>query len=583
MLLSMLEAQRLWRVRPVPDDLVAELEHDLGLSALTARLLAGRGIDSASTAEHFLRKRLQDLLPPDSMRDMPVAAKRFAQAIEQRERILIHGDYDVDGSTATVLLKQFCRCLSHDAVGWIPDRRIDGYGLSEASLEAVRQEQAQLMVTVDCGIADQGWAARIEETGCQVIITDHHLPQDQLPRCTAVCNPNQPDCRYPDKGLAGVGVAWKLCWATAKVLCGSDRVTDRLREFLLDSLALVAIGTVADCAPLAGENRILVHHGLQALAASRNPGLRAILAQTRLEEGPITANDVGWKIGPLLNASGRLGSALRNVSLLCAENIDEATHLLREIVGENEERRRLTMLLADEIAEEIERNHDYEQRLSLVFSGDGWHQGVVGIVASRLSERYQKPTAVIGIVDGIAKGSLRTVPGVHLGQAIEACRDHLLAGGGHAMAAGICLEPERVPDFIQAFEDHFQQHFPAGLPAAGTDYDADTGILSLQNGFMKELQSLEPFGTGNPAPVIRVRGCRFAGRPDLFGRDGKHLRGAITDAEGGMQQMIAWSAGSRLSDFCRVGAQFDLLLKPEINHWRGRSQLQLLFVDGCGL
>ncbi|MFW5845757.1 MAG: single-stranded-DNA-specific exonuclease RecJ [Planctomycetota bacterium] len=577
----MLQAKRRWCANTAPEELVDELENDLGVARLTARLLANRGIRDADHASRFMRKQLKDLERPERMRDLGRAAARFATAIEDRETILVHGDYDVDGSTATALMKQFCRCCSHDAIAWIPHRRIDGYGLSEASLLAVQEHGATLMVTVDCGIADHGWAARIEsQTGCDVIITDHHLPQGGLPDCTAVCNPNRPDCDYPDKGLAGVGVAWKLCWATARLLSGGEKVTDRLRAFLLDSLSLVAIGTVADCAPLDGENRILVHHGLKALQATGNHGLRALLGTCRLDQGLVQASDIGWRIGPLLNASGRLGSALRNVQLLCAETAEEAQSLLDAIVIENDERRRLTQELCDAVFDEIESNPSWSERHTLVFAGDGWHQGVVGIVASRLVDRYQKPAAVIGIDAELGKGSLRTIPDVDLGVAIDACRSVLVGGGGHAMAAGLTILPERVPDFIAAFEEHVRQRFPGGLPTPGTRYDCQARIGELDGDFFREYEALAPFGTANPSPVLCVRGVRFAARPGVFGRGSNHLRGALTDRGGGLQQLIAWNTKPLMGELCKPGCAFDMLLRPEINAWRGRCEPRLQYVDG---
>ena len=336
---------RVWRERPFADDLATELVNELALSPMSARILAARKIHSLEEAKRYLAKRLADVHNPSALLGMDTASSVFAAAINKRETILIHGDYDVDGSTATTLLVQFIRELGLKAVPWIPHRRIDGYGLGESSLQAVQEHGASLMITVDCGIADHGWAQRIEEqTDCKVIITDHHLPQGELPNCHAVVNPNQPDCSYPDKGLAGVGVAWKLAWATACKLVESERLPEALRNFLMESLALVAIGTVADCAPLDGENRILVHHGLKALAATKSPGLRALLDQARFSK-QLKPDDIGWRIAPLLNASGRLGSAMRNVHLLTAEDAEEADKWLAEIVSENDERRRLSQSL----------------------------------------------------------------------------------------------------------------------------------------------------------------------------------------------------------------------------------------------
>ncbi|MBA2479106.1 MAG: single-stranded-DNA-specific exonuclease RecJ [Planctomycetes bacterium] len=576
----MLTPVRPWAGKEPPSDVVAELEHELRVGRITARLLALRGVQGPDQANSYFAKRLQDLHRPELMLGIDVAAQRFAKAINERERILVHGDYDVDGSTAASLLALFARACGHEATAWIPHRRIDGYGLGEASLLAVTEHRAQLMITVDCGIADHGFAARIEsETGCTVVITDHHLPQSSLPACTAVCNPNQPGCTYPDKGLAGVGVAWKLAWATAKVLCGSDKITPQLREFLLGSLALVAVGTVADCAVLTGENRILVHHGLLALARTQNPGLRSLLEHTRLAEA-VTAGDVGWKLGPLLNAAGRVGSAMANIRLLTARSQIEAIESLNQIVVENEERKRLTQILTDDLIARMESDPLAQMRASVVFAGEGWHQGVVGIVASRLVDRFGKPAAVIAIADGIGKGSLRSIPRVHLGEAIEACRAHLLKGGGHAMAAGLSIDAGSIAAFTEAFERHVGARVPAGHGAPRTDYDGEALIGELDQEFFQSLERMAPFGIANPEPVIRLKQVSFVSRPRLFGKDGGHLKGALTDAGGGMREFLAWRVKKQFMDFSTTGSRFDVLVRPEAGRWRGELTPRLVFVDG---
>lgn len=579
----MLTPSRAWQRRAVVPDLVSELEHELGVSRLVATLLAIRGVEGAQQASAWLGKRMQDLHRPGLMAGMEAAAQRLAQAINRRERILIHGDYDVDGSTSASLLALFIRTCSHEATVWIPHRRIDGYGLSDSSLEAVKAHQAQLMVTVDCGIADGGWAARIEaEAGCDVIITDHHLPQGYLPRCTAVINPNRPDCAYPDKHLAGVGVAWKLAWATAMVLSGSERVTDRLRSFLMGSMALVAVGTVADCAPLDGENRILVHHGLRELARTDNPGLRALLAETGLEGEQPTAGDVGWKLSPLLNASGRMDSAMANIELLTARDAATAAPVLERIVAGNDERRRITQTLTQDLIALAEGDPALASRATLVFAGDGWHQGIVGIVASRLVDRFGKPSAVIAVNDGAAKGSLRSIAAVHLGEAIDACRHTLTRGGGHAMAAGITLEPGSVEAFREAFERHVASRVAPGSMVPRTDYDADISLSELDGDFLASLEAMGPFGMGNREPVLRLAAASFAGRPRLFGKEGDHVKGPLTDAGGTMKELLAWKAKAIFADLAAPGARLDLLVRPEINRWQGSSQLRLVYIDGQG-
>jgi single-stranded-DNA-specific exonuclease len=577
----MLTPSRAWQCRQTMPDLVAELEHDLGVSRLVATLLALRGVAGADHARAWMAKRLQDLHKPGLMAGMEVAAQRLARAINQHERILIHGDYDVDGSTSASLLALFCRACSHEATVWIPNRRIDGYGLSDSSLEAARTHNAQLMVTVDCGIADGGWAKRIEqETGCDVIVTDHHLPQGYLPECTAVVNPNRPDCTYPDKHLAGVGVAWKLAWATAMVLCGSEKVSERLRAFLTDALALVAVGTVADCAPLDGENRILVHHGLRELARTSNPGLRALLAEARLDGEAPSAGDIGWKIAPLLNASGRMDSAMANIELLTARDAATVAPVLERIVAGNDERRRITQTMTADLIAQAEADPALASRATLVFAGEGWHQGIVGIIASRLVDRFGKPAAVIAINDGLAKGSLRSIASVHLGEAIDACRGVLQRGGGHALAAGITLDPGKVGEFRDAFERHVATRIAPGSLVPRTDYDSEVQLAELDGDFLDQFQAMAPFGTGNREPLLRLAKASFAGRPRLFGKDGDHLKGPLTDAGGGMKELTAWRGKAIFGEVASPGRQLDLLVRPEVNRWQGSTSLRLVFVDG---
>ncbi len=578
----MLTPTRTWKARQPPEDIVRELEHDLGVSALTARLLAARGVQGGTDARTYLGHRLADLHAPELMAGMADAARLFAEAIAGRKRILIHGDYDVDGSTAASLLALFARACGHEAIVFIPHRRIDGYGLGEASLAAVVEQRAELMITVDCGISDAGFGARIEaETGCVVVITDHHLPPATLPNVRAVCNPNRTDCTYPDKALAGVGVAWKLAWATAKVLSGSvetdGKVSPRLREFLLDSTALVALGTISDCAALTGENRILVHHGLLALARSGSPGLRALLVQARMD-GAIEATDVGWRLGPLLNAAGRVGSAMDNITLLTATSADVAGAALAGIVSENEERKRLTLALTAELTARAAQPES-AARSSLVFAGENWHQGVVGIVAGRLCEQFAKPACVIAINDGVGKGSLRTTALVPLDQALNACRAHLIKGGGHAMAAGISIEPGKVADFSAAFEA-FVAARTGSAHGPHTEHDGHAQIGELDSDFFTALAGMAPFGIANPEPLLRIDDVAFVTRPRLFGATGDHVRGAVSDRGGGLRELLAWRGKDLFPGFSAQGARFDLLVRPKSETWRGAVQTRLVYVDG---
>jgi single-stranded-DNA-specific exonuclease len=560
---------------------VQELEHELGLPRLMARILTHRGVVGAAEADRFLAKRWRDLEAPESLAGMEAAAARFAWAIQNRERILIHGDYDVDGCTATSLLTRFVRLFRHQATPWVPHRRIDGYGMGEASAQAVKEHKARLMVTVDCGANDHGLAHRIEsELSCDVIVTDHHPLCGALPECTAVVNPLQNGCSSRCKHLAGVGVAWKLAWATARLLCASEKLPEDIRAFMLDSLSLVAVGTIADCMPLTGENRILVHHGLIALDNTRMTGLLALKELTGLPQ-PADSDGVAWKLCPPINAAGRLGSALPAIMLLTTEDAAQAQSIAKEIASENEERRRLTEILTRDILDEIAANpKNYADRMSLVFAGDGWHPGVVGIVAARIAEKCCKPTAIIALDGAEGKGSLRSFGGVSLDKAIEACRDVLIRGGGHAMAAGISLNTAQVAAFTQAFEAQVRAQKPGGLPGAGFTYDGCCTVKELDDRLFQDLLRLAPFGNSNTAPLVRVDRAFFSGRPDTVGKDGDHLRAALTDAGGGLRQLMAFKARSRWPNLSEPGARFDLLVRPETSVFRGERQYRLILVDG---
>jgi single-stranded-DNA-specific exonuclease len=347
---------------------------------------------------------------------------------------------------------------------------------------------------------------------------------------------------------------------------------------LLDSLALVALGSVADCAPLINNNRILVHHGLKALERTTLPGLKALLQSCDLWGQPLTANDVSWKLSPLLNAAGRLGEADHTIELLCATDDASAKKLANQLHKDNEQRRRLTSVLADDLKSQVSAMQELPE--GLVFAGEGWHPGVIGIAAARICEDHQRPTAVIAVNDGIGRGSLRAPPGLRLDQALDDCRDLLISGGGHAAAAGLSISIDNIPLFSERFAAAIASQQPDGAQASPLVYDCRAAIGDLNGDFFADLQRLGPFGHGNPEPTLLIERACINGKPNCFGKKGDHLRAALTDPHGGMRQLLAWNLGERLNAFLQPNAAFDLIVRPERNWYRGELYPQLVLVDG---
>lgn len=574
-----------WEWRCKDERRALGLAQRLGLPEPVARALEARGIDEAA-AETFLTPSLREQLPdPSCLKDMDAAAARILDAVRRREKVAIFGDYDVDGATSAALLSRFFAAIGLAVQIYVPDRLKEGYGPNAAALLGLKRQGIDLVVTVDCGISAHGPLEAAREAGLEVIVVDHHAAEPQLPPAVAVVNPNRLDDRSGLGQLAAVGVAFLLVVAVNRALRNAGWYGEgRPEPNLLQWLDLVALGTVCDVVPLTGLNRALVAQGLKVMASRRGVGLRALADVSRLDEKP-TAYHLGFLLGPRVNAGGRVGEAGLGARLLSTEDPAEAAAIAAQLEAWNEERRATEAQVLEQAIEQVESGPPAEGMIFV--TGEGWHPGVIGIVASRLKERYGLPALVLALQDdGLAKGSGRSVRGLDLGAAVLAARQAglLVNGGGHPMAAGLTVAAESV-EALRAF---LQPRLAAELarlawqPALGLD-----GALAprgAHNGLLQSLERLAPFGTANPEPRWALSNVRIV-RADPVGREGAHLRMIACGDDGHRMKAIAFRAfESPLGEALQHGGQGRLVHlagKLRADAWSGAEAVQLLVDDAA--
>ena len=533
---------------------------------VVCQLLAARGVHSVDGAKRFLRPTLDQVESPERMTDLPRAADRLAQAVVRGEPILVHGDYDVDGICSTTLMTKVLRGLGGVVTPFIPDRIADGYDLGPAGVAAAQRVGATVVLTCDCGTSAHAAATALRALGIDLIITDHHLPSGALPEAFAVVNPKRVDCPSADKDLAAVGVAYKLARAVV-ARCGGDPAAV---EGLLD---LVALATIADVAPLRGENRVFARLGLAQLAASAHPGIRSLLRAARLDGKPLTAGRVGFTLAPRLNALGRLGQAIRGVELLLAEDEATANVIARECEELNAERQELNRRMLEEALREVE-TLDLDATWGIVLAREGWHPGVIGIVASRLVEATARPVMMVAVQDGVGKGSGRSIPALDLHGVLADCRDLVVRFGGHRAAAGLTIEAARLPAFAERFDAQVRSRLTTDDLVPTLRTDLELAIDAVDETLERGLRHLEPFGVGNPGPIFVSRGVRIARGPRRIGTDGVKL---ALETPNGPLEGICWE-GARAEGIA-VGATVDIAYKLEANEYQGRRTLQAVIQD----
>ena len=501
------------------------------------------------------------------MLGLDVAVARLARAVRQGETVLVHGDYDVDGICSTTLLTRAIRGFGGRVVPFIPRRLEDGYDLTMAGVRAAIDAGAKVVVTCDCGTNALEPVAALCRAGIDVIVSDHHLPSGPLPDCLAVLNPKRPGCDYPDKDLAAVGVAFKLMIALARELGASENP-------LLRMLDLVALATVADIAPLRGENRVFVRYGLRMMAETDNVGLRALIGAAGLEGKALTAGRVGFILAPRLNAVGRLGHALRGVELLTSTNESEANAIARELEEMNRHRQELdraTLARARVLVDRLDLDATY----GIVLAEEGWHPGVIGIVASRIVEEFARPTVLIALHAGEGKGSGRSISAFDLHAGLSECRDLLVRFGGHRAAAGVTIDAGRVDEFARRFNDVARARLTPADLIPEVRVDLEVSLAQATGELETLLRHFEPFGVGNAGPVLAARGVRLASPPRIVGGDGLRLRLA---GDGVELDALGWGMAARAPELA-AGRTVDVAFRLERDEWNGESRLQARLAD----
>jgi len=557
-----------WVFPPEPDPTAVQaLTRDLHLPPLVCRLLLVRGYSATEPVKDFLRPRLQRLHSPHGLPDAAVAVERLERAVRGAETVLIHGDYDVDGICATTLLTRSLRYFGARPVPFIPRRLEDGYDLSDAGVRAARAVDARVVVTCDCGTSALKPIRALCESGIDVIVTDHHLPGGPLPECLAVLNPKRPGSTYPDRDLAAVGVAFKLMLALAEKL-GANA------NFVYNMLDLVALATIADVAPLRGENRIFARYGLRLMAETPHQGLRALMRASGVDGRPLTAGRIGFILAPRLNAAGRIGHAMLGVELLMSDSEPQANRIARELEEMNRRRQEIDRATLVEARKRVDAL-DLDNTFGIVLGEQGWHPGVIGIVASRIVEETGRPTVLIALDGNEGKGSGRAPLPFDLHAGLSECRDLLIRFGGHKAAAGVSIDASRVDEFAQRFNDVARSKLTPEDLQPELRIDAEISIDQVTDELESLLRHFEPFGVGNPTPVFMSRGVRLSVPPRVVGTDGLKLRiaGSTHDREA-----LGWGMGELASEL-PLEAPIDIAYRLERDTYQGESRLQLRIAD----
>ena len=567
--------RRIWEDVPADADDVARSAAALGVPPVIARLLCQRGLTDLNQARAFLGPCIAQLHDPFLLQDMREATTRILRAVAQQEAIAIHGDYDVDGVTSTAILRRAIELLGGIVSHFLPDRHRDGYGLQPATVERLHAAGARLIISVDCGIRAAEAALRAAELGVDLIITDHHEPDATLPRALAVINPKRTDCRYPEKYLAGVGVALKLVQA---LMSESGRGADYLPHFL----KIAAIGTLADVVPLTGENRVIAHCGLAALSAGRHgAGIEALLSESGLLGKPLDSFHVSFILAPRLNAAGRMGSAEAALDLLLMRGRDadvrgQAQALARKLEEENGRRQAEEAAIVEEARRLVEGDPEIGGQNVLVVAGENWHRGVIGIVASKLVDRYCKPALVLSIADGVAHGSGRSISAFNLLESLESCADVFLKFGGHKHAAGVTLEAARVPELRRRLTAYANERLSPEDLVPRLRIDAPLGLRDISGDVLTGLTRLGPFGASNPKPVFRASPVDLVTPPRKLTE--RHLS-LLFRQEGRSFRAIAWRAADKEEYLSTYRAGLELAYSLEQGEFRGEKTTELTVAD----
>jgi single-stranded-DNA-specific exonuclease len=556
---------------PTPEQLLSanELAEKIGMSPIMACLLIKRGIKTESAAKRFFRPMLNELIDPFLMNDMDVAVDRLNDAMGRKERIMVYGDYDVDGCTAVALVYKFLQQFYSNIEYYIPSRYEEGYGVSIKGIDHAVETGVKLIIVLDCGIKAVEEIAYAKERGIDFIICDHHVPDEVLPPAVAILNPKREDSTYPFKHLCGCGVGFKLMQAFAK---NNGIPFSRL----IPLLDLCAVSIASDLVPVEGENRILAFHGLKQLNQSCSIGLKAIIEICGLTGRELTMSDIVFKIGPRINASGRMQNGVEAVELLVERDLQKALTIATRIDEYNDQRRDVDKQMTEEANEIVARLESQQHQKSIVLYDEGWKKGVVGIVASRLTELYFRPTVVLTVINGMASGSARSVAGFDIYDAIKSCRDLLENFGGHTYAVGLTLKQENIPEFRRRFQEYVSHHIMPEQTQQTLDIDLEVDFQHISKRLLSELKKLAPHGPGNEKPLFMTRNVYDYGTSKVVGRHQEHIKLELVDSKSAVVMNGIAFGQSAAARYIKSKRSFDIVYNIEENTYkRGEVQLQI--------
>ena len=567
------ELAKRWRLKLTDETTVKHLADELKLSPLIARILASRGFTDNDATRCYLSSSLRSDLPsPFEMADMDAAVRRIVDAVRNRQQIGIWGDYDVDGTTGASVLVSFLREIGAQPIYHVPHRIDEGYGLNVEGLKRLRERGARLVVTVDCGISNAKEVAAANDFGLDLVVIDHHQPTDELPPAVAVVNPHRKDCGFPDKGMCAAGLAFYLVIGLRAKLREAGWFKNGVAPDIRHFLDIVTLGTIADMVPLKGVNRTLIKRGLAELGASTRPGVIALKRVAGIPAGDVTAGQVGFRLGPRINAAGRVDYGIKVVELLTTDSSETADRIAQQLEEHNLERRSIEAEVQQHALAQAEAAVAAGKRRSLVLAGEGWHPGVLGIVASRVVERFYRPTVVIGFNDGVGKGSARSIRGFHMVEAFRECAEHLEKFGGHEFAGGLSIRPEQLAPFTEAFEQAAQQTLSAEQLSPLLEIDAQLDFSQLTLPLMRELEVMQPFGVGNPEPVFATFGAEVCDRKVFSAGVRLRLRQAGKIISG-----VVFGVGDDYPG--QPGETLDVAYRLTENQWNGNSSVELKIAD----
>jgi single-stranded-DNA-specific exonuclease len=564
-----------WVFASTENESVDRLKEAQGLSALLAQLMVNRGLGDPDAARVFLDAELDTVHDPFLMLGMDVAVRRIVQAIQNRETVTVYGDYDVDGVTSAALFVHFFRELGAPFDYYLPNRMEEGYGLNEQALETIKARGSKLVITADTGITALSQVAHANKIGMEVIVTDHHqIAVEGLPDALAVLNPHQPDCNYPFKFLSGVGIVFKLAAGIRRGLLDAGWDAEKLPN-LKKHLDLFTLGTIADMAPLIDENHVLTSHGLEALRTSVKPGVIALKSVAGIE-GKVDSSSVGFGMGPRLNAAGRLGQPDRGLHLLVTSDLNEAMEMAKSLEALNEERKETQKWCFEEAEYLLDRQVDLENENVIVLASENFHQGVIGIVAAKLAEKFYRPAILIALVEGKGKGSARSIPTFNLVKAMTQCSEHLIQYGGHAYAAGLNIEQGRVDDFRKAINQVGDEYLTEDCLVAELKVDATLAMQEITQATFREIESLEPFGQMNKVPVfisrdVRTRDVKFVGR------ENNHVR--FRAFQGNQFRNVIGFNMAHAFQSIDANQPVDIVYELRRNTWGGRDSIEIKLLD----